>query len=130
MNDDVLATLAELLSEHTLSLLDQPRRLEGMLRDLHPDAPRAVSVLVEACARGVGERLQAEPRAQQQPLVAMLTEGSGLALRPATWAVDGWRALLGGTDPTQDGDQGGHDSLIANRPGTLEDVLAGTMERR
>lgn len=130
MNDDVLTTTATLLSEHTLALLDQPRRLEAMLRDLHPDAPRSVSVLVEACARGVVERLRAEPRAQQQPLVAMLTEGSGLALRPATWAVNGWRTLLGGTGPTQDGDPGEHDSLIANRPGTLEEVLAGTMERR
>jgi len=130
MNNDVLTTLAELLSQHTLALLEQPRRLEGMLRDLHPDEPLAVSVLVEASARGVVERLRDDPRAQQQPLVAMLTEGSGLALRPATWAVDGWRTLLGGADTSKDGDHGGHDSLIAHRPGTLEDVLAGTMERR
>ena len=64
MNNDVLTTLAELLSQHTLALLEQPRRLEGMLRDLHPDEPLAVSVLVEASARGVVERLRDDPRAQ------------------------------------------------------------------
>lgn len=130
MNDEVLTTLAELIEAHTLALLEQPRRLSGMLRDLHPDAPLAVSVLIEARARGVVERLRDDPRAPQQPLVAMLTEGSGLALRPATWAVDGWRRLLGGAAPSQDGDRDGHGSLIANRSGTLEEVLAGTMERR
>ena len=130
MNDDVLTTLELLIEQHTLALLAQPRRLEGMLRDLHPDDPLAVSVLIEASARGVVERLRDDPRTPQPPLVAMLTEGSGLALRPAIWAVDGWRTLLGGTDPSQDGDQSEKDSLIAHRPGTIEDVLAGTMERR
>ncbi|MFT5681434.1 MAG: hypothetical protein ACI8RZ_002340 [Myxococcota bacterium] len=130
MNDEILTTLTTLLSVHGSALLDAHRRLEGLLRDMHPDEPLAVSVLVEAVECGVVVRLRADPRSPQQPLVAMLTEGSGLALRPATWAVDTWRELLGDGLNSDDGDRGSTASTITHRPGSLEAVLAGQMEKR
>ena len=80
-------------------------------------------LLVEAVERGVVARLLGDPRHPVQPLVAMMTEGSGLALRPATWAVAAWRSLLGEQTNTDDGDRRGA-SLITHRPGTLEAVLS------
>lgn len=129
MNDGIITTLGTLLGRDGAALIDQRRRLEGLLRDLHPDDPLEVSVLVEAVERGVVERLRHDPRHPQQPLVAMLTEGSGLALRPATWAVDAWRSLLG-EQTNQEDDDRGVDSLIAHRPGSLEAVLAERTSRQ
>lgn len=128
MNDEIITTLTTLLSRHGHPLLAQSRRLEGLLRDLHPDDPLEVSVLVEAMERGVVTRLQDNPRSPQQPLVAMLTEGSGLALRPATWAVDGWRSVLGAQTDSEDGYGSDTRSLIAWRPGTLDAVLTRRTE--
>jgi hypothetical protein len=129
MSDEVLTTLGTLLSVHGVALVRQQRRLEGLLRDLHPDEALEVSVLVEALERGVVARLRRDPRALQQPLVAMLTEGSGLALRPAIWAVDGWRHLLGGAMNAESGDRGSAASQITHRPGSIEAVLSGEMEK-
>jgi len=129
MSDEILTTLTTLLSVHGAVLLDEPRRLEGFLRDLHPDEPLACSVLIESMECGVVAMLRQDPRSPQQPLVAMMTEGSGLALRPATWAVNAWRALLGARLKSEDGDRGAATSQITHRPGSLETVLAGKLEK-
>lgn len=130
MSEEILTTLTTLLSVHGMALLDERRRLEGLLRDLHPDDALACSVLIESVERGVVAKLRQDPRSPQQPLVAMLTEGSGLAIRPATWAVSAWRELLGESLNSEDGDRGAAASLITHRPGTLEAVLAGKTEKR
>lgn len=133
MNDDVAETLRALVGEHGRGLARQERRIEGFLRDLHPDDPQEVSVLVEAVSRGVVARLlsaEAWPSGgAREALVAALTEESGLALRPAEWAVAVWcRTLLG--EAAQRGARRARrqTSRVAERPGTLKDVLVRTEE--
>ena len=135
MNPHVLNTLAHLLGRFGTELMDDIRRVESYLRDLHPDAPREVAVLVEALACGVVTRLriflaqsgvQTLPTKDRDQLVRHLTDNSGISGRFALWAVDGWLEILGvestGTQPSlaptiQRG------SLVRDRPGTLDSVL-------
>ena len=58
MNPHVLNTLAHLLGRFGPDLMDDIRKDESYLRDIHPDAPREVAVLVEALACGVVTRLR------------------------------------------------------------------------
>lgn len=135
MNDDpeaeaVAQTLAALLHQRGTSLWTTVRRLEGMLRDLHPHAPLAVSVLIEAVERGVVARLATHRGppggAEREAMVAALTEGSGLAVRPAEWAVAVWsRTLLGErAADTARRAASGPPSQVQERIGTLAAVLA------
>jgi hypothetical protein len=133
VNEAVAETLAGLLSAEGAALASSERRLEGFLRDLHPDAPLEVSVLVEAVTRGVVARLLASEGwpmgAARESLVAALTEGSGLALRPAEWAVAVWcRSLLG--DAAEGGGRGARwrASRVSERHGTLQEVLGRAEE--
>lgn len=131
MNDVVESTLADLLRRRGLGLLEQERRLEGLLRDLHPDDPLEVAVLIEAVTRGVVARLLASGDwpmgSAREVLVAALTEGSGLGLRPAEWSVGVWcRTLLGDTAEGGSRDARQRPSLVAERAGSLRDVLDGT----
>lgn len=121
----------DLLRQQGMGLLEQERRLEGFLRDLHPDDPLEVSVLVEAVSRGVVARLQASGAWPQgsirEVLVAALTEGSGLGLRPAEWSVGVWcRTLFGDTAEGGPRSVRQHPSLVSERAGSLRDVLDGT----
>lgn len=132
MNEAVADTLAGLVAQHGAALASNERRVEGFLRDLHPDDPQEVSVLVEAVSRGVVARLLAAgawPRGgDREALVAALTEESGLGLRPAEWAVAVWcRTLLG------DAAEGGRGarrraSRVSERTGTLLEVLGRAEE--
>lgn len=133
MNEAVADTLAELVSQHGAALVANERRIEGFLRDLHPEDPLEVSVLVEAVSRGVVARLRAAdgwPRGSaREALVAALTEESGLGLRPAEWAVAVWcRTLLG--DAAEGGARGvrRRASRVSERTGTLSEVLGRAEE--
>ena len=135
MSSHVLQTLAHLLGRFGPELVDDIRRVEAYLRDLHPDAPREVAVLVEALSSGVVTRLRLllaqSSESSLQPsdrddLVRHLTESSGISGRFALWAVDGWLELLGvdaagsQAPPAPSRKRG---SLVRDRPGTLESVL-------
>ena len=131
MNDAVESSLVDLLRQHGRDLLAQERRLEGFLRDLHPDDPLEVSVLVEAVSRGVVARLLAlgswPQGSTREVLVAALTEKSGLGLRPAEWSVSVWCQTLFG-DTAEGGSRSARQrpSLVSERAGSLRDVLDGT----
>ena len=128
MNHAVEDTLEALLQVVGLSLASQARRLEGFLRDMHPDSPREVSVLIEAVERGVVDQIRSSQArmtaAERAVLVAALTEGAGLGLQSAEWAVAVWcRTLLGeaaerGADGTRR-----RASRVTDRPGSFDDVL-------
>ena len=135
MNPHVLNTLAHLLGRFGADLMDDIRRVESYLRDLHPDAPREVAILVEALACGVVTRLrlflaqsgaQTLPTQDRDELVRHLTENSGISGRFALWAVDGWLEILGvqstGTQPDLSSTMQ-RGSLVRDRPGTLDSVL-------
>lgn len=135
MNPHVLNTLAHLLGRFGPDLMDDIRRIESYLRDIHPDAPREVAVLVEALACGVVTRLrlflaqsgvQTLPAPDRDELVRHLTDNSGISGRFALWAVDGWLEVLGvestSVQPViSPGTQRG--SIVRDRPGTLDSVL-------
>jgi hypothetical protein len=105
MNDVVGKTLAQLVKEDP-SLRNRPRRLEGLLRDLHADAPKEVSAIVEVHAMGMCD----------DPDVARLAESTGLTWPLAAWALAVW----GATRPAPSIGR----SVITNRPGTLQEVLS------
>ena len=128
MNEAVEETLETLLQVVGVVLLDQPRRLEGFLRDMHPDSPQEVSVLLEAVQCGVVAQLRGRAArvrgAEREGLVASLTAGSGLDPSLAAWAVAVWcRILLG--ESTEQGVRRVRQrtSCITDRPGSLDDVL-------
>ncbi len=135
MNEQVLQTLSHLLGRFGNELVDDIRRLEGFLRDLHPDAPREVAILIEALSSGVVTRLQLLLAQRDQEdlkssdrddLVRHLTESSGISGRFALWAVDGWLDILGvnagDSDPPLSPSRK-RGSLVRDRAGTLDNVL-------
>ncbi|MEL6342827.1 MAG: hypothetical protein AAFV53_06815 [Myxococcota bacterium] len=126
-------TLADLLLEQGADLWEKTRRLEGLLRDYHPASPLEVSVLMEAVERGVVARLAARQSppggAEREVLVAALTEGSGLSVRPATWAVAVWsRTLLGERATERARTSSPPPSRVQDRLGTLAAVLSREQE--
>lgn len=127
MNDGVGETLAAELSRRGVALVGSLRRLEGLLRDLHPADPQEVSVLIEAAARGIPARLLAGggwPSAgEREALIAALTEQSGLALRPATWAVGVWCEALLGSATAAEVAARQSSSRVSDRPGSLAAVF-------
>ncbi len=131
MNEAVSDTLRRLLVAHGPGLIGQVRRVEGLLRDLHPGDPREVSVLIESIEQGVVRCIldDGRPSAEErQALIAKLTEGSGMALSPAGWAVGVWIDALVGPAAAGGGSSGRWQSAIVERPGTLAGVL-GLKER-
>jgi DNA-binding CsgD family transcriptional regulator len=99
--------LSELLATYGRSLCDDPRRCEGLLRDVCGAHKREVNVLVSALKERIATDLLSSS-ARSQPheilfarLTKRLTENLGLAEDAARWAVDSW-ALALGTITTQD----------------------------
>ena len=109
MNDAVRETLRR-LTQQDPKLLEQPRVVEAFLRDLHPQSPREVAILVEALLqRGLAVDQPTAARAQA------LSAASGVAIPFATWAIGSVEECLS--------DNKGSRSLISDRPGTLDEVL-------
>ena len=54
----ISVTLQELLDHHGFALLNDSRRLEGFLKDLHPEEEREVFLLIEAHAAGFVSQLR------------------------------------------------------------------------
>lgn len=127
MNDAVAQTLKALLRDRGEGLVQDVRRLEGLLRDLHPDEPGEVAALVEAAARGVAAEIAARRdeswrESAVEAEIAKLTEISGLAVKFARWALAAWLSALG-VGGKGAGRRRGPRSRVAEREGTLEDVL-------
>jgi hypothetical protein len=135
MNTQVLQSLTHILRRYGPHIVNDIRRLESLLRDLHPDSPLEVAILIEALSSGVVTRLQlflaqsgeaSLMPADRDDLVRHLTESSGISGRFALWAVDGWLQTLGveasgSQTPPDPGRKRG--SLVRDRAGTLEAVL-------
>ena len=129
MSEAVAETLKAIVRERGEELASDVRRLEGLLRDLHPEDPGEVAALVEAAARGIAADALArrdEPWRESaiEAAVAQLTELSGLAVKPARWAVSAWLAALGVAGRGA-GRRRAPRSRVAEREGTLQDVLSG-----
>jgi hypothetical protein len=100
MNDKARTTLAELIAKHGKTLSDDPRKTEGLLRDLCGDQRREISVLVGAMRERVPADLQASQGGTPMPMVVgrlgkRLEDNLGLAEDAARWAVESWGLALG-----------------------------------
>lgn len=100
MSEEARNTLCRMIREHGRSLTDDPRRCEGLLRDLCPHGRREVHLLATA----LRERVPAELSSSQVAvppavLIARLTkrleQDLGLAEEAARWAVESWALALG-----------------------------------
>lgn len=89
-------------------------------------------MLIEAIQRGVVTQIMttSDPNEDhRQVWLASLTEGSGLALRPATWAVRTWQQVLTGVhDCAQNQRSRTSESMITHKDGTLQSVFHGMEE--
>ena len=93
--------LKELIEKNGDSLLQDPDRCEGLLKDHCGAHRREISALVGALEERVPLELRSSwqtamtPEAMRARLVQRLEENRGLAPEVATWAVDAWSYALG-----------------------------------
>jgi len=117
----IAETVAHLLDECGLELLEQPLRLEGWLRDLYPEHRAAVSVTIECLQTGCHLEL-----GSIQEGAARLALRSGLSPQWAEFGVRVWRRSLRGRNMTVLQVSAEHDTesrktMSAAR--TVEDIL-------
>ena len=85
-------TIQHLFETVGIGLLEHPLRLEAFLRDLHPDKPAEVSVLVESILSGSVEQLLR--RTSRSECIATLSAKSGIAPRYSDWAMQLWSDVI------------------------------------
>ncbi len=100
MNDLPRQKLGEIVAKHGASIVDNPRRCEGLLRDYCGKFRREVSVLTMALEERVALDLLAAARTTpRQVLLGRLTQrlcdNLALSEQAARWAVDSWAFALG-----------------------------------
>ena len=101
MNNMPRQKLCEIIASYGPSLSDDPRRCEGLLRDLCGQHRREIHVLVGALKEGVATELQSSAsRGLPQHVVftrlaKKLQDNLGLADEAAQWAVASWALALG-----------------------------------
>jgi len=99
MNDAVLGQLRHIVATYGPEICADPRRVEGLLRDLSGEHRREIAVLVGAVREGVPAELlagrnSALPAVTRERLVRMLRDNLGLAADAAQWAVRTWALAL------------------------------------
>lgn len=76
----------------------EPRRCEAILRDLCPNAPREIFLLVSALRENVAAQLISQDAMPENALFSALShrlsESLGLSEDAARWAVESWRFAL------------------------------------
>jgi|GEM_PF-4122839 len=91
VRQQITETLKYLLNSHGVSLLNQPLRLEGWLRDVHPDLRAPVSVVMECVHTGVYLEKGAIGDA-----TAMFSVRGGVSPQWSDFGVRIWRDVLKG----------------------------------
>lgn len=99
MQDSVKKTLAELIKKYGTALVEQPQRLEGLLRDLCGENQLEISALINALKQKVAADLlngtSVPAVALEARLVKRLEDNLGLRNDLARWAVGSWMNALG-----------------------------------
>lgn len=95
-----MAALTDLYAKEHDTLLEDPRRLRGLLAEVCPGARRPVNVLVAALEDGIPQALQGSStkppvRALTQKLEEQLVADRGLSPEVARWAVRAWGRAVG-----------------------------------
>lgn len=94
-------TLTRIIAQHGLAICDQPKRVEGLLRDLCGAYRREINIISGAHGEGVAADLLRAGKSgvPREALLARLTGRlqENLAYTPeaARWAVDTWAVALG-----------------------------------
>lgn len=104
MHELVRGKLAELIARFGADLCDDPKRCEGLLRDVCGQHRREIFVLVSAAREGVGTELRRSAAGTPTEVVVgrlskRLHENLGLAEELARWAVESWAFALGAVGP-------------------------------
>ena len=95
------AKLKELVERNGKSLLHDPDRCEGLLKDYCGGYRREISALMQALEERIPLELNSSwqtamtPEAMRARLVKRLEENRGLKPEVAGWAVDAWSDALG-----------------------------------
>ena len=90
-------TLEELFEKYGAKLLTQPLRIEGFLKDLHPEDPRAVFLLCEALFSGMVKKITQKKilsERERQKISLDFVSCSGIAVLHACWAIETWADIL------------------------------------
>lgn len=98
VNDEVRAQLAHIVRLHGQGIVDDPIRLQGLLRDVVGQHRREINVLMQALRSNVpGELLKASGPTEltADRLVDSLQQDTGLSRDSAQWAVETWGNALG-----------------------------------
>jgi len=100
MNDIVRQKLQYVIAQYGRSVCDEPKRCEGLLRDLCPEYKREVNVLVSALKERVAaELMTASDAMPKEFLIERLTkrlyDNLGIAEEFARWAAESWAMALG-----------------------------------
>jgi hypothetical protein len=101
MEQAVSDELAEIMRAHGRELLDEPRRLEGLLRECLPHSRREVAALLAALRARIPTRLcRLPPNSKVSEILASnyaarLREEHALESESARWAVSAWANALG-----------------------------------
>ncbi len=117
--------LSQVLQHFGRGIIDKPRRLEAVLRDLAWEQPREVAVLVEAVDSGAVALLRNGMPVNKAAWE--LCERSGVALKHAMAALETWSPHLRTSDRETTSfrrrDRSRLQSIIPHRPGSLAEVL-------
>lgn len=100
MEDIVRHKLAELVGRFGLDLCSDPKRCEGLLRDMCGEYKREILALVSAAREGVGTELRKSSAGVPKELIVArlakrLHDDAGLAEDLSRWAVESWAVALG-----------------------------------
>lgn len=110
-DDDMPDLLRSLVGRYGAELVDEPRRVRALLRDVAGHRKLDISALVTATEEGVGAALRSSPgplgRSVKQRLTRRLAEERGLRSELAAWAVDTWEYALGPQPPPESGKDAG-----------------------
>jgi hypothetical protein len=99
MDATVRDALKSILFRHGRELLDDPRRVENLLKDHCPQAKRERAALVMVLKEGMTQRLLGTPagvltEAMVENSAARISEDTGLKTEVARWAIEAWADSL------------------------------------
>ena len=99
MNDDARTQLQYIIGRYGISISEDARRCEAMLRDLCPECKREIHALVNAIREDIPQELIRASEAIPKELFLTelskrLCDNLGITVDLARWAVESWGTLL------------------------------------
>jgi formylglycine-generating enzyme len=99
MNDDARIQLQYIVGRYGISICEDARRCEAMLRDLCPECKREINALVNAIREDIPQELIRASKAIPKELFLTelskrLCDNLGITVDLARWAVESWDIVL------------------------------------